>query len=184
MECLYGCDRSKKQRTYLDDSRRSVTAVDDCQELLPNLTADQKCILEETWGIVQSDISKVGVVLFMRLFEKCPNVQDLFVPLRGLSSEELRNSDRLREHGMRVMGIIEKCVARLHRPDQLEKLLLDLGQKHVYYNVKPDYIDLFGPQLQLAIKPAIGDRWTSEVEEAWSAFLNFISHIIKNAMTF
>ncbi|KAL3887056.1 hypothetical protein ACJMK2_027068 [Sinanodonta woodiana] len=71
MECLYGCDRSKKQSTNLDDSTRSVTAVNVCQDLLPNLTADQKCILEETWRIVQSDISKVGVVLFMRLLEVC-----------------------------------------------------------------------------------------------------------------
>lgn len=43
---------------------------------------------------------------------------------------------------------------------------------------------LIGPQFIYAIAPALGDRWTPEMESAWSDLFKFISYIIKEAMLF
>lgn len=69
-------------------------------------------------------------------------MQDLFVPFRGLSLEELKNSKRLREHGLRVMGTVEKCIARLDKPEKLEQIVHELGQKHITFDTKVEYIDV------------------------------------------
>ena len=77
-----------------------------------------------------------------RLFEKYPDMQQIFIPFRGLTAEELRNCDKLRQHGLRVMGTVDKCVARIDKLEKLEKLLHELGNKHVVFNIKTDYLDV------------------------------------------
>ncbi|XP_048737254.1 uncharacterized protein LOC125652250 [Ostrea edulis] len=148
----------------------------------PEFTEVQKQLVKTTWDVVRDDISKVGVITFLRLFEKCPDVQDLFVPFRGLTSEELRHNVGLREHGLRVMGTIEKCITRLDKPEKLIAMLETLGEKHIMFDTKAEYFDLLSPQLIQAIKPAIGDQWTPAVEQAWINFLLYITGIMKNAM--
>lgn len=75
-----------------------------------------------------------------RLFEKYPDVQQLFVHFRGMSADELRHNKRLRDHGLRVLNTLDKCITRIDEPDRLEKLLLELGQKHVVYNIKVEHL--------------------------------------------
>lgn len=85
---------------------------------------------------------EITTLSYDRLFEKFPDVQDLFVPFRGLNSEELRQNVGLREHGLRVMGTIEKCVTRIDQPDKLTSMLEILGEKHVVFDTKIEYFDV------------------------------------------
>jgi len=66
----------------------------------------------------------------------------LFVHFRGLSSEELRTNLKLRDHGLRVLNTLDKCISRVDELDRLEKLLFELGQKHSMYNIKVEYLDV------------------------------------------
>lgn len=77
-----------------------------------------------------------------RLFEKYPDVQDIFIPFKGQTLEELKNCDRLREHGLQVMRTVEKVIARLDEPRKMYTMLYELGQKHVMFNTKVDYMDV------------------------------------------
>ena len=82
------------------------------------------------------------LIYYFRLFEKSPDLQDLFVPFRGMNLDQLRHDEKLREHGLRVMGTIEKCVARLDSPKRMETMLSELGHKHVVLNIKPEYFEV------------------------------------------
>lgn len=64
------------------------------------------------------------------------------MPFKGLSKEELRHSKELRAHGLRVMGFVQKVVARLDEPEKSENLLKELGRNHVMYGAKIDYVDV------------------------------------------
>ena len=88
------------------------------------------------------DISPFLLFCCNRLFEKFPDVQDLFVPFRGLNSEELRQNVGLREHGLRVMGTIEKCITRIDKPEKLISMLEVLGEKHIVFDTKIEYFDV------------------------------------------
>lgn len=180
MGCLFSSEKTTDSREVVrvDSERRPY-----CNGMTSTeFTEEQKHLVKTTWNIVREDISKVGVITFLRLFEKFPDVQDLFVPFRGLNSEELRQNVGLREHGMRVMGTIEKCITRIDQPDKLTSMLESLGEKHVVFDTKIEYFDLLSPQLIQAIKPAIGDQWTPSVEQAWNNFLLYITGIMKGAM--
>jgi len=59
-----------------------------------------------------------------------------------MGPEELKYSKELRAHALRVMGFVQKVVARINEPQKCEKLLCDLGRKHVNYGAKKEYIDV------------------------------------------
>lgn len=181
-----GCKNStlEKKASLEDMECKNTVSTRPSPEERPPFTDRQKQLVRETWKIVQADIAKVGVITFMRLFEKYPDVQDIFIPFKGQTLEELKNCDRLREHGLQVMRTVEKVIARLDEPRKMYTMLYELGQKHVMFNTKVDYMDLIGPQFILAIKPTIEDSWTIETEEAWSDFFKMVTFIMKEAMVF
>lgn len=61
---------------------------------------------------------------------------------RDKTAEELRASTALRSHVLRVMGAVEKVVARMDSEDKVVTLLHDLGQRHVVYNARPEFLDV------------------------------------------
>ena len=69
-------------------------------------------------------------------------MQQIFIPFRGLTADELRNCDKLRQHGLRVMNTVDKCISRIDKPERLESILHELGHKHVTFNIKTDYLDV------------------------------------------
>ena len=81
-------------------------------------------------------------VLYVRLFETHPDVQDVFMPFKGGSVDDLKHSSQLKAHALRVMGTVEKCLGRIKEPTKLQQMLHDLGSRHVMYTAKVDYIDV------------------------------------------
>ncbi|CAB3378948.1 Hypothetical predicted protein [Cloeon dipterum] len=151
-------------------------------EAQPKLTEQQVLVLEETWKELESNISKVGVITFISLFETHPDVQETFLPFSGMELEELKQSKQLKAHALRVMQSVQKAIARIHEPEKLEALLRDLGQKHYFYGAKPNYVDLIGPQFIQAIRPSLEEKWTEELQEAWLQLFRYMSCIMKSAM--
>ncbi|XP_025425683.1 neuroglobin-1-like isoform X1 [Sipha flava] len=146
------------------------------------LTMRQKELLTETWKLLEEDIAKVGVITFVSLFETHPDVQQSFMPFKGVDLEDLKHSRQLRDHALRVMAFVQKAVARLYEPDKLETLLRDLGKKHYHYGAKQKYVDLIGPQFILAIQPSLVDQWSQETHSAWTALFLNMAYIMKGSM--
>ncbi|XP_060070622.1 uncharacterized protein LOC132550546 [Ylistrum balloti] len=185
MGCIVS-DRNRLSKDTLRDIYLTTVRTDSdipYPVYMDDFTLEQKHLVSSTWQIVSDDIARVGVITFMRLFEKHPDLQDLFVPFRGLNSDELRSNVRLREHGLRVMGTIEKGIARLHKPGNLYNMLYDLGNKHKMFDTKVEHFELIGPVLLHTIKPTIGEKWTPEVETAWLKFFWMIATIMTEGMT-
>ncbi|XP_050526146.1 neuroglobin-1-like [Daktulosphaira vitifoliae] len=171
-------------------SSRQNTLIEE-EEFLPEppalpppepLTERQKELLTETWKLLEEDIAKVGVITFVSLFETHPDVQQSFMPFKGVEIEDLKHSRQLRDHALRVMAFVQKAVARLYEPDKLETLLRDLGKKHYHYGAKQKYVDLVGPQFIIAIQPSLTDRWTEETQSAWTSLFLNMAYIMKGSM--
>ena len=54
----------------------------------------------------------------------------------------MKHNAQVRAHALRVMGTVEKVVARLDEPDNLINVLHQLGRRHSTYSVKPEYVDV------------------------------------------
>lgn len=119
-------------------------------EQLDTISPDQPTLKSQTICVEDLLITRtlnIGLVLFCSLFETHPDVQDVFMPFKGMSKEDLSHSSQLRSHALRVMGTVEKCLSRIDEPKKLEEMLHELGARHVMYSAKVDYIDVSIPSL-------------------------------------
>ncbi|KAF3701346.1 Neuroglobin [Channa argus] len=144
------------------------------------LSQGQVQMIKDSWNIIHKDISNIGVIVFTRLFEIHPECKDVFVLFREVKDLKiLKTSRELREHGLRVMSFIEKVVARLDNLERLEALAVELGRHHYNYNAPAEYYDYMVEDFISAVQPAIKDRWTTELEEAWRALFRYVTKQMK-----
>ncbi|XP_048830831.1 x globin [Brienomyrus brachyistius] len=144
------------------------------------LSPQQIDMIQESWKVIQEDIAKVGIIMFVRLFETHPECKDVFFLFRDVEDlERLRTSKELRAHGLRVMSFIEKCVARLNQLDRLEQLALELGRTHHRYNAPPKYYGYVGAEFICAVQPILKEKWTPELEHAWQTLFLYVTGIMK-----
>ncbi|XP_070777013.1 x globin [Enoplosus armatus] len=141
---------------------------------------DQVQMIKDSWKVIRDDIAKVGIIMFVRLFETHPECKDVFFLFRDVEDlERLRTSRELRAHGLRVMSFIEKSVARLDQLERLEALALELGKSHYHYNAPPKYYSYVGAEFICAVQPILKERWTAELEEAWKTMFQFVTSLMK-----
>ncbi|KAL7380622.1 hypothetical protein ABVT39_020955 [Epinephelus coioides] len=154
------------------------TTEDGAAALYPS--EDQVQMIKESWKVIRDDIAKVGIIMFVRLFETHPECKDVFFLFRDVEDlERLRNSRELRAHGLRVMSFIEKSVARLDQLERLETLALELGKSHYHYNAPPKYYSYVGAEFICAVQPILKERWTAELEEAWKTMFHYLTSLMK-----
>ena len=67
---------------------------------------------------------------------------------------------------------------RMLGPDlePLQKILKDLGAKHVGYGVKPEYFPSMGRALIFAVKEQLEDKFTEETKDAWVEVYGALSY--------
>ncbi|XP_033763955.1 neuroglobin-like [Pecten maximus] len=148
----------------------------------PHLTDEEVKLLEGCWITLKEDIEKVGVITFIGLFETHPEVQDSFLPFRQLSKTDLELSAILKSHSLRVMGTVDKCIARASQPDKLRDLMSSLGQRHLNYNAQIDFIDMVGQQFVFAIEPHLKDSWSQEMSDAWLKLFRVMTYYMTIGM--
>ncbi|XP_056152392.1 x globin [Lampris incognitus] len=137
-------------------------------------------MIKKSWKVIRDDIAKVGIIMFVRLFETHPECKDVFFLFRDVEDlERLRTSRELRAHGLRVMSFIEKSVARLDQLEQLEALAIELGKSHYRYNAPPKYYSYVGAEFICAVQPILKEKWTPELEEAWKAMFLYVTTLMK-----
>ncbi|KAM6960913.1 x globin [Aplochiton taeniatus] len=149
-------------------------------EAVAHLSEEHIQMIRDSWKLIQEDIAKVGIIMFVRLFETHPECKDVFFLFRDVQDlERLKTSRELRAHGLRVMSFIEKSVARLDQLERLEVLAVELGKSHHRYNAPPKYYSYVGAEFICAVQPILKDRWTPELEEAWKTLFLFLTGLMK-----
>uniref|UniRef100_A0A1A7Y4Y7 Globin X, Uncharacterized protein n=1 Tax=Iconisemion striatum TaxID=60296 RepID=A0A1A7Y4Y7_9TELE len=153
---------------------------EDAAAAAAHLTEEQIQIIKDSWKVIRDDIAKVGIIMFVRLFETHPECKDVFFLFRDVEDlERLRTNRELRAHGLRVMSFIEKSVARLDQPERLEALAMELGKSHYHYNAPPKYYNYVGAEFICAVQPILKEKWTAELEEAWKAMFQYVTSLMK-----
>ncbi|KAG9283173.1 neuroglobin-like [Astyanax mexicanus] len=165
-----GCSGSTEkdlQREHLEE----LTVV--------HLSKEQKGLIKDSWSKIQQDVTKAGIIMFVRLFENHPECKDAFFSFRNVEDPRVQASRELRAHGLRVMSFLEKSMARIDKPERLEKLVLELGRKHYHYHSNPKYYMYLGLEFINVIKPILKDSWTSELEEAWKTLFLYLTQMMR-----
>ncbi|GAU93858.1 hypothetical protein RvY_05727-2 [Ramazzottius varieornatus] len=175
-------NRKKNVMSSILAIRRLSTASNTHVFTKPVISDRDKKILLESFGTLRESITKLGILTFLCLFETHPEMIQFFGNLRDLPPDMIKESKELRQHALRVMGFIEKCIARISSPEKLDAIIRQLGRHHVRYGAPPAFLQLVGPQFINAIRLHLETRWSPETEDAWLNLFSYIAYGMKQAM--
>ena len=119
--------------------------------------------------LVQDSFSKVApiseqaaVLFYDRLFEVAPAVKAMFPA-------------DMTEQRKKLMGTLAVVVNGLTNLEAVLPAASALAKRHVNYGAKPEHYPVVGGVLLWTLEKGLGDGWTPDVAEAWTAAYGTLS---------
>jgi len=113
-------------------------------------------LLRDSFNLVATVNPKITTRFYEILFERYPQTQALF-PV----------ANRARQAEM-LTGALVAVMDHLEDAPWLTDTLGALGEKHVGYGVTREMYDWVGASLLAALAETAGDKWTPELNVAWT----------------
>ena len=126
---------------------------------------------------------EVGVVLFQKLFEDCPDTKALFGFALNVdvNSAAVLESKRFRTHAAYFVDMLDKALAMIEA-QEVEENMDRLGKMHAGYGVTKPMFGFMGQALMFALKKVIKKGWTDATQEAWEIVYERLSEQMIEAM--
>ena len=126
-------------------------------------------VLESSFEKVKANADYFAIAFYQNLFTDYPEVKPLFT-----------NTDMERQ-GKKLFDSLVLVVENVRHPELVEKVLQDLGKRHIEYRVLPSHYELVGNSLLKTLKTYLGSGWTPKVEQAWKDAYQTISNLMLNS---
>ena len=127
-----------------------------------SLTQTQIDLVQGSFGLVEPIADTAAGLFYGRLFELDPSLRPLF-------------KRDITEQGRMLMQMIAIAVRSLNHVDTVVPAVKALGQRHVGYGVQPAHYDTVGAALLWTLEQGLGDAFTPEVKEAWTAIYTLLA---------
>jgi hemoglobin-like flavoprotein len=126
------------------------------------ITPAQVELVQSSFQHVLPIADVAGLLFYERIFTMAPEARALF-------------GDDIALQASRTMAAVKTAVNGLDNLDQIAPFLVRLGARHVRYGVQPEHFDLVGGALLWTLEQGLGDAFTPEVHDAWSAAFGLIA---------
>jgi hemoglobin-like flavoprotein len=127
-----------------------------------SMTPDQVKLVQESFAKV-APISETAAVLFYdRLFEIAPKVKAMF-------------PTDMTEQRRKLMATLAVVVGGLGNLESVLPAASALARRHVSYGAKAEHYPVVGAALLWTLEKGLGDGWTPDVAEAWTAAYGTLS---------
>ena len=126
------------------------------------MTPSQITLVQESFAKVAPISDQAAVLFYDRLFEVAP-------PVRAMFPEDLT------EQRKKLMGTLAAVVGGLSNLDTVLPAASALAKRHVNYGAKPEHYPVVGAALLWTLEKGLGEAWTPEVAEAWTAAYGTLS---------
>ena len=120
------------------------------------MTPAQIGLVQETFKQIVPIKELAAELFYKRLFELDPKLEALF-------------TGDMVEQGRKLMSALATVVGGLQSFERIEPTVRSLGQRHAGYGVEPEHYDTVGAALLWALEQGLGDAFTDQVKEAWTA---------------
>jgi hemoglobin-like flavoprotein len=134
------------------------------------LTPGQVALVQSSFQDVLPLAETAGVLLYERIFALAPATRALF-------------GDDIRPQAARLMAAVKTAVEGLDDLDAVAPFLVKLGARHVRYGVRPEHFDVGGEALLWTLAQGLGEAFTAEVREAWTAAWTVIVGALTEGMS-
>jgi hemoglobin-like flavoprotein len=126
------------------------------------MTPDQVALVQQSFAKV-APISETAAVLFYdRLFEIAPSVKAMF-PADMIDQRK------------KLMMMLAAVVGGLGNLESILPAASALATRHVSYGAKPEHYPVVGAALLWTLEKGLGDGWTPDVADAWTAAYGTLS---------
>jgi hemoglobin-like flavoprotein len=120
------------------------------------ITDAQIDLVQSSFQHVLPIADAAGPLFYERIFTLAPGTRSLF-------------ADDIGPQAKRTMAAVKTVVEGLRCLDDVAPFLIRLGARHVRYGVQPEHFDVVGAALLWTLQQGLGDRFTPEVCDAWTA---------------
>jgi len=132
------------------------------------MQAHQVQLVRDSFALVQPIATQAAALFYDNLFAADPSLRALF---RGDMTHQ----------GERLMTMIGSAVGLLDKPEVLLPVLRNLGARHGGYDVQDAHYATVGGALLQTLEQGLGDAFTPEVREAWTAMYGVVSRTMIEA---
>ena len=120
------------------------------------MTPDQITLVQQSFAKVAPISEQAAVLFYGRLFEIAPKVKSMFPA-------------DLTEQRKKLMATLAVVVNGLGNLESVLPAASALARRHVSYGAKAEHYPVVGAALLWTLEKGLGDAWTPEVAEAWTA---------------
>jgi nitric oxide dioxygenase len=126
------------------------------------MTPDQVKFVQQSFAKVVPISDQAAVIFYDRLFEIAPAVKPMFT------------GDMAVQRG-KLMTMLGAVVRGLSNIESILPAASALAIRHVSYGAKAEHYPVVGAALLWTLEKGLGDRWTPEVADAWTAAYTTLS---------
>jgi len=119
-------------------------------------------LVQDSFAKVAPISEQAAVMFYDRLFEVAPGVKAMFPA-------------DMTEQRKKLMGTLAVVVNGLTNLEAVLPAASALAKRHVNYGAKPEHYPVVGGALLWTLEKGLGDGWTPDVAEAWTAAYGTLS---------
>ncbi len=169
-----GGDEENNNNTIIEKKEQDNTSSDSNdlhqQKNVPPITdqddntmPSKETLIQESFNLIAPQANELARRFYARLFQNYPEVRPLF------SSTDMPSQEK------KLLSAIKLVVKNVDNMQSLDEVLHNMGQRHEGYGVKAGHYPAVADTLLSVMAELAGDKWTDEVQQAWSDSLQFIA---------
>jgi hemoglobin-like flavoprotein len=133
------------------------------------MTPGQVELVQESFRRILPQATEASRLFYEELFRLAPD-------LRALFSDDL---NKQREKFSLMMGVIVKNLSQV---GNISEDIVDLGRRHMAYDVEDEDYEAFGEALLRMLDRVLGAEMTPDIRDAWAAAFEMIIRIMREAV--
>ena len=134
------------------------------------MTPRQETLIRSSFAQVAPIADQAAVIFYDRLFELDPSIGGLFAKTDMPSQ---------RRNLMQTLAVVVKSIDNL---ETIVPAVQALGRRHGSYGVSAGHFETVGQALLDTLAIGLGDGFTPEVREAWTAAYGILADVMVEAM--
>src|SRR5438132_5123928 len=126
------------------------------------MTPKQVALVQDSFAKVAPNSEAAAALFYDRLFDIAPQIRAMF-------------PDDMIEQRRKLMTMLAGVVKGLGNLEQVLPAASALAKRHVSYGAKAEHYPVVGAALLWTLEKGLGEAWTSDVAEAWTAAYGTLS---------
>ena len=126
------------------------------------MTQEQVAVVQQSFAKVAPIADRAAVMFYERLFEVAPQVKAMFPA----------DMTEQRQKPMATLGVVVNGLSNL---ESVLPAVSALAKRHAAYGAMPEHYSVVGSALLWTLEKGLGDAWTTEVADAWTAAYGTLS---------